>query len=153
MAWPSTDTRVAFRRPLSLHLTLSLGLPERNCAELGGGGHIMRRRLGAMPASLLFGAGLFLLSACGGIQIGSDALVKHLPPGQDQVCRAAVREALAQRNVSQDWIKRVHYQALRTGSRIAGFEAWVYPKDGRGALVVELSATCQVRRIWAHGTR
>jgi hypothetical protein len=113
----------------------------------------MRRRLGAVPASALFTAGLFLLSACDGIQLGGDALVQHLPPGQDQVCRAAVRNALAERNVSQDWIERVRYRALRAGSRITGFEAWVSPKEGSGALVVELSTTCQVRRIWAHGTR
>ncbi len=117
------------------------------------GGHVMRRRLGAMPAPAILSAGLFLLSACGGVQIGGDALVQHLPPGQDQVCRAAVRDALAERNVSQDWIERVRYRAVRTGSRITGFEAWVSPKAGRGALVVELSNTCQVRRIWAHGTR
>ncbi len=116
-------------------------------------GHIMQSRTSVMRAIVFLGVGSLFLGACEGIQLGGDALVKHLPPGQDQVCRAAVREALAQRNVSQDRIKRVHYQALRTGSRIAGFEAWVYPKDGRGALVVELSATCQVRRIWAHGTR
>ena len=113
----------------------------------------MRRRLGGVPASALFGAGLFLLSACGGIQIGGDALVQHLPPGQDRVCRAAVRDALTEKNVSDDWIERVRYRAVRAGSRITGFEAWVSPKEGRGALVVELSNTCQVRRIWAHGTR
>ena len=113
----------------------------------------MRRRLGAVPASALFGAGLFLLSACEGIQLGGDALVQHLPPGQDQVCRAAVRDALAEKNVSEDWIERVRYVALRAGSRITGFEAWVSPKEGSGALVVELSQTCQVRRIWAHGMR
>jgi len=113
----------------------------------------MRRRLGAVPASALFGAGIFLLSACDGIQLGGDALVQHLPPGQDQVCRAAVRDALAEKNVSEDWIERVRYTAVRAGSRITGFEAWVSPKEGRGALVVELTNMCQVRRIWAHGAR
>ena len=113
----------------------------------------MRRRVSAMPAFVLFGAGLFLLSACEGVQIGADALVKHLPPGQDQACRAAVRDALAEKNVSEDWIRRVHYRAIRAGNRIRGFEAWVYPKEGRGALVVELSEKCRVTRIWSRGMR
>ncbi len=106
-----------------------------------------------MRAVVLLGVGLLFLGACEGIQIGGDALVQHLPPGQDQVCRAAVRDALAEKNVSEDWIERVRYRALRAGSRITGFEAWVSPKEGRGALVVELTNMCQVRRIWAHGAR
>ena len=113
----------------------------------------MRRRLGAVPASALFGAGIFLLSACDGIQLGGDALVQHLPPGQDQVCRAAVRDALAEKNVSEDWIRRVHYQAVRAGNRIRGFEAWVFPEEGRGNLVVELTTDCRVTGIWARGMR
>jgi hypothetical protein len=69
-----------------------------------------------------------------------------------------VRNAMAERNVTEDWIRRVHYQAIRnpsrTGStRIEGFQAWVYPRQGRGALVVELSNSCQVRRVWAQGMR
>jgi hypothetical protein len=76
-----------------------------------------------------------------------------LPPGQDRVCRAAVREALAEKNVSEDWIRRIFYRAVREGNRITGFEAWVYPEDGGGALVVELSEQCQVTRIWARGLR
>ncbi len=85
--------------------------------------------------------------------MGGDALVQHLPPGQDQVCRAAVRDALAEKNVSEYWIERVRYREVGAGSRITGFEAWVSPKEGCGALVIELSNTCQVRRIWAHGKR
>ncbi len=97
--------------------------------------------------------GLLVLGACEGIQIGSDALVLHLPPGQDQVCRAAVRDALAEKNISEDWSRRIHYQAVRARNRISGFQAWVYPKEGSGALVVELSNQCRVTRIWASGTR
>ena len=97
--------------------------------------------------------GLFVLGACEGVRIGSDALVQHLPPGQDQVCRTAVRNALAKTNVSQDWIRRVNYKAVRVGNRISGFQAWVYPKEGGGVLVVELSDQCRVRRIWASGLR
>ena len=113
----------------------------------------MRRRASALPAIALLGSGLFLLSACEGVQIGADALVKHLPPGQDRVCRAAVRDALAEKNVSEDWIGRIRYRAVRAGNRIRGFEAWVYPTEGRGALVVELSTDCRVRRVWARGLR
>jgi hypothetical protein len=106
-----------------------------------------------MRAVVLLGIGLLFLGACDGIQLGGDALVQHLPPGQDQVCRAAVRDALAEKNVSEDWIERVRYRTVRAGSRVTGFEAWVSPKEGRGALVVELTNMCQVRRIWAHGAR
>ncbi len=97
--------------------------------------------------------GLLVLGACEGVQLGSDALVQNLPPGKDQVCRTAVRDALAEKNVSQDWIDRIHYQAIRAGNRVSGFQAWVYPKDGRGALVVELSNRCRVTHIWASGLR
>ncbi len=113
----------------------------------------MQRQASAIRAIVLLAAGLLLPGACEGIQLGGDALVQHLPPGQDQVCRAAVRDALAEKNVSEDWIERVRYRAVRAGSRITGFEAWVSPEEGSGVLVVELSQTCQVRRIWARGTR
>ena len=113
----------------------------------------MRLRAAVLRRLAYLGVGLGLLSGCEGFYIGSDALVQHLPPGQDQVCRAAVRGALAEKNVTEEWIRRVHYQPVRFGNRLQGFEAWVYPKDGDGALVVELSAECQVTRIWARGTR
>ena len=118
----------------------------------------MRRRRNAKAAFALLGGGLFLLGACEGVQLGGDALSMNLPPQRAQVCRDAVRNAMAERNVTEDWIRRVHYQAVqnpsRTGStRIEGFQAWVYPKQGRGALVVELSNSCQVRRVWAQGMR
>jgi hypothetical protein len=113
----------------------------------------MRQRLSATQAYALFGGGLLLISACEGVQIGDDALVQHLSPGQDQACRTAVRDALAEKNVSDDWIRRVHYQAVRTGNRIRGFEAWVFPEEGRGNLVVELTIDCRVTGIWARGMR
>ena len=113
----------------------------------------MQRRTSITRTIVFLGVGLLFLGACEEIQLGGDALVQHLPPGQDQICRAAVRDALAEKNVSEDWIERVRYRAVRAGSRITGFEAWVSPKEGSGALVVELSNTCQVRRIWARGTR
>ena len=106
----------------------------------------------------LLAACLWLLSACGGVQFSNDALITHLPAGQDQVCRNAVRSELAQHNVSPDWVRRVHYQARfgtrrGVGGRLVGFEAWVYPKNGNGALVIELSESCRVQRLWAHGNR
>lgn len=113
----------------------------------------MRTWCVAICASALYSSSLLLLNGCEGIQIGEDALVKHLPPGQDQACRAAVVEALAEKNVSEEWVRRLHYRAVRAGNRISGFEAWVYPKDGGGVLVVGLSMECRVTRIWARGTR
>ena len=60
----------------------------------------MQKQQSTRRAIVLLGLGAWLLSACGGIEIGGDALVQHLPPGRDQVCRAAVRDALAERNVT-----------------------------------------------------
>jgi hypothetical protein len=116
-------------------------------------GHVMRKMI--RKTLLIFSIGIVLsvLGACEGVQIGADALVQHLPPGQDQACRAAVRDALAEKNVSEDWIRRVHYQAVRAGNRIRGFEAWVFPEEGRGNLVVELTIDCRVTGIWARGMR
>ena len=106
----------------------------------------------------LLAACLLLLSACGGVQFTNDALMRHLPPGQDQVCRNAVKSELAQHNISLEWVRRIHYQERATSrggssTRVVGFEAWVYPKNGNGALVIELSESCRVQRMWAHGTR
>jgi hypothetical protein len=113
----------------------------------------MHRTARTTPVIFSICFALSVLGACEGVQVGSDALVQHLPPGQDQVCRDAVRDALAEKNVSQDWIRRIHYQAIRARNRISGFQAWIYPKEGSGALVVELSDQCRVRRIWASGLR
>ena len=101
---------------------------------------------------------LLFLAACEGVQVGGDALTMNLPPDRAQQCRDAVRGALAEHNITESWIRRVHYQAIRSQSRrgstrTAGFEAWVFPKQGGGAVVVELSNNCDVRRVWAQGTR
>ena len=113
----------------------------------------MQKQQSTRRTIVFLGLGSWLLSACGGVQIGGDALVQHLPPGRDQVCRAAVRDALAERNVTAEWIERVRYSAVRSGSRVTGFEAWVTPNEGGGNLVVELSMECRVTRIWARGMR
>lgn len=113
----------------------------------------MKNAACAMQRAVAIGLGLFLLGACEGFQIGEDALIQHLPPGRDQACRAAVRDALAEKNVADDWVRRIFYRAVREGDRITGFEAWVYPHEGNGVLVVVLSKQCQVTRIWARGLR
>ena len=118
----------------------------------------MPSRFIALSTFVSWSAGLFLLSACEGIQLGGDALSMNLPPRQAQTCRDATWEALAERNVTPQWARRVHYQAIRASSRtgsnpLRGFEAWVYPRTGRGVLVVELNASCQVRAIRQQGTR
>lgn len=117
----------------------------------------MRRRLGAMLAPVLYGAGLLLLGACEGIQIGADQMTQNLTPEKAKACRIAVRDAVAQQNIPEDRIRRVHYQRIMAksrgaGNRITGFEAWIFPKEGRGALIVELTEACRVRRIWLQGT-
>lgn len=104
------------------------------------------------------GACLVLMTACEGVQIGSDALSLNLTPRQAQACRDATRDALAEHNVYEEWIRRIHYQAIRpsrrsSSTRPTGFEAWVFPQSGGGVLVVELTIDCQVRRVRAQGTR
>jgi hypothetical protein len=98
------------------------------------------------------------MTACEGAQIGGDALSLNLPPQQSQACRDATRVALAEQNVSEEWVRSIYYQAISpsrrsSSTRPTGFEAWVYPKDGQGVLVVELTTTCQVRRVRTQGTR
>jgi hypothetical protein len=110
-----------------------------------------------LRALALTGVVLIAVGACQ-IQLNRDPLVSNLPKAQEQACRAAVRDALAERGVSLDWVRHVSYHTRSshtggTSSRIIGFEAWVFPKEGQGALVVELSETCGVTRVWAHGTR
>ena len=117
----------------------------------------MRRRFGARLASVLSCADLLLLGACGGIQIGTDQMTKNLTPEQAKACRMTVRDTVAQQGIPEDRIRRVHYQRIMAksrgaGNRITGFEAWIFPKEGRGALVIELTEACRVRRIWLQGT-
>jgi hypothetical protein len=111
-----------------------------------------------MRALALLGAGLVLMTACEGVPIGSDALSLNLPAQQSQACRDATRDALAEQNVSEEWIRSINYQAIvpsrrSNSTRPTGFEAWVYPRDGNGVLVVELTINCRVRRVRAQGTR
>ncbi len=106
---------------------------------------------------VLAGAILISLGGCP-IRLSRDPLVSNLTKAQEQACREAVRNELAHRGVSQDWIRQVSYhtRTMNQGgasNRIIGFDAWVFPKEGRGALVVELTETCQVRRVWAYGAR
>jgi hypothetical protein len=101
----------------------------------------------------MLGAGLLLSSSCESLQTGGDGLSFVLSPEKAQVCRDAVQEALAEKNVTEDWIDRIRYKAHRRGRHATGFQAWVYPKAGGGVLVVELSQVCRVTRIWARGLR
>ena len=117
----------------------------------------MRQRFVPRRPSALFCVMLFFLSACEGIQIGADQMTQNLTPQQAEACRNAARQAVARQGISEDRIRRVHYQRVVNKSRgasnrITGFEAWVYPKEGRGALVIELTEACRVRRIWLQGT-
>ena len=104
----------------------------------------------------LIAMGLGLLVACGNVRLGGDALSKNLPPQQAQVCREAAQQAAAERGLSEQYVGNVDYQVIRGTTRggsspIRGFEAWVYPLEGPGKLIVDLSATCQVRQVRAVG--
>ncbi len=101
-------------------------------------------------------AALLFLAACDGVSFGRDPLAQ-LPPRERQACRDAVNNALAERNVREDWIKSINFREVRGSTRgrgrLIGFEAWVRPREGGGAIVVELSMACQVTSIWARGLR
>ena len=62
-----------------------------------------------------------------------------------------VAEEIARRGIASEQVRRVHYQRItpqRRGSKgqNVGYLAWVYPKkEGPGALIIELSPSCEVR--------
>jgi hypothetical protein len=104
---------------------------------------------------LLLGSLLAGLGACDLVELG-DALTRDLPPAQAAACRQAVAEEIARQGIAEDQVRRIYYQrvslarrgAARTG---AGFLAWVYPKkEGPGAMIVEISESCQVREVRFH---
>jgi len=111
-----------------------------------------------MRALASLGAGLVLITACEVVQTENDALSLSLPPQQSQACRDATRDALAEQEISAEEIRSIYYQAIlpsrrSSSTRATGFEAWVYPENGGEVLIVELTATCRVRRVRAQGTR
>lgn len=145
------DPIVAQRRPCLPH-TAGLGARAAKIRS-----EVKPSARHALCTLALTGAVLIPISACQ-IQLNRDPLVSNLPKAQAQACREAVGNELARRGVSQDWIRQVSYHKRTANtrgasSRITGFDAWVFPKEGRGALVIELSETCKVRGVWAHGTR
>ena len=98
-------------------------------------------------------APLFLgLSACGGVELG-DSLTRDLTPAQAAACRQVVAEEIARQGIGRDQVRRIHYQKLSVSQRGAtdqgaGYDAWVYPvKEGPGVMIIELSASCQVRDV------
>ena len=111
----------------------------------------------AWPKFLSVSCSLFLTGACGGVIVGTDQMNNELSPQQAQACRHATQQAVFQQNIIVDRIRRVHYQRIMTkqrgvSSRITGIEAWIYPKNGPGALVIVLTESCEVRRIWVQGS-
>ena len=101
-------------------------------------------------------AALLMTAACDNVSFGRDPLAQ-LPPRERQACRDAVNNALAKKNVGKDWIESIRFREVRGTTRgrgrLVGFQAWVRPKEGGGAIVVELSMACQVTNIWARGLR
>ncbi len=101
-------------------------------------------------ASLLSGLG-----ACGGVEFG-DALTRDLTPAQAAACRQVVDEEVARQGIGTEQVRRIHFQrrsiSQRGATRLgAGYEAWVYPKKaGSGAMIIELSESCQVRDVRFH---
>ena len=111
----------------------------------------MKQPLRHVPlASLLFGLG-----ACGGVEFG-DALTRDLTPAQAAACRQVVDEEVARQGIGTEQVRRIWYQRRSVSQRGAtrqgaGYEAWVYPKKaGSGAMIIELSESCQVRDVRFH---
>lgn len=108
-------------------------------------------RPGLLLAVLLCG-----LTACDGIRYGNP-LEQDLPAGEAEACRQAVDQEIARQGVSQAQVRRIHFQrryAKRrdASNRVTGYDAWVYPvKEGPGAMIVELSESCQVTNVWYRG--
>ena len=108
-----------------------------------------------LPGLLLAGR-LCGLGACGGIRYGNP-LEQDLPAREAQACCQAVDQEIARQGISQAQVRRVHFQrryAKRrdASNRVTGYEAWVYPvKKGPGAMIVELSESCQVTDVWCRG--
>ncbi len=101
-------------------------------------------------ASLLYGLG-----TCGGIEFG-DALTRDLTPAQAAACRQVVDEEVARQGIGTEQVRRIWYQRRSLSQRGAtrqgaGHDAWVYPKKaGSGAMIIELSESCQARDVRFH---
>lgn len=97
----------------------------------------------------------FGLGACDLVRF-SDALTRDLTPAQAAVCRQRVAEEVARQGIGDEQVRRIHYQRISLSqhgavTKGAGYEAWVYPrKEGPGALVIELSGSCEVRGFRYH---
>lgn len=109
----------------------------------------MRPLSGLVLASLLFGP-----SACGGVKLG-DTLTQDLPPAEAAACRRAVVDEMTRQGVNAERVRRIYYERLTDRQRggtggNTGYRAWIYPKVGREAMIIEISGRCQVRGVWMH---
>lgn len=111
----------------------------------------MKQPLRHVPlASLLFGLG-----ACGLVEVG-DVLTRDLTPQKAAACRQVVADEVTRQGILTEQVRRIHYQRRSISQRGAtrqgaGYDAWVYPKkEGSGAMIIELSESCQVRNVRFH---
>ena len=124
--------------------------------QLGAPARPARPAAAGLLSGLVLVALLGGLSACGGIRYGNP-LEQDLPAREAQACRQAVDQEIARQGISQAQVRRIHFQrhyAKRrdASNRVTGYEAWVYPvKKGPGAMIVELSESCQVTNVWYRG--
>lgn len=108
-----------------------------------------------LPAALILGFGALGLSACGWVEMG-DSLTRDLPPGQAAACRQTVAKEIARQGIGEEQVRRIHFQRQSISQRGAtrqgaGFQAWVYPKkEGSGALIIDLTESCEVRDVRYH---
>ena len=104
---------------------------------------------------LIWGAVLFGVCACGGVKLG-DILSRDMPPAQAKACRDAVAAEMARQGVNPERVKRIYYERMQNRQRggtfrNTGYRAWVYPKFGRQAMVIEISNSCQVLDVYMQG--
>jgi len=109
-----------------------------------------KRWLGLLWVALSLAA-----SACGGVELG-DILSRDMPPTQAKACRDAVAAEMARQGVNPERVKRIYYERMQNRQRggdfrNTGYRAWVYPKLGREAMVIEITNSCQVRDVYMQG--
>ena len=73
----------------------------------------------------------------------------------ERSCAAAVHARLAELDIPEDQVGRTSIRAKERldsiGSHIDGVEAWIRLESCSGALIIELSQTCQVRQTYLRG--
>ena len=87
------------------------------------------------------------LAACG--ILGGDGQSPYVHPEKAESCRQAVWVAMAGEGYQRSWARSVVMRSLRDSDSgdsvvLAGFEAWVFPRQQTHLLVIFMTADCEV---------